>query len=231
MKAASEDESMRWERSAAVLAFAVMLGTRPPACADDPPNPFGKTTSERTDAIPGWLELSDGTAVRGKIYLTRGQGLRIFDQEQERVREIPLAAATEICVSVDKEWIEKEWRFKENASDAKLYTGRTYPARLYRHEIKLKRGGSINGALAGIVYVEPDPPTAADPSPAKGRKASSKRQVTPPKIDGAEQPKRQRLFLHKRDKGEFGQTLEQLVYVKRIVLSGEAPKTNGKPTP
>jgi hypothetical protein len=39
-----------------------------------------------------------------------------------------LKAIARIDCTVIKEWIERGWRFKENASDEKYYTGRTYPA-------------------------------------------------------------------------------------------------------
>lgn len=106
--------------------------------ADDPPalNPFGKNPAARDDAIPGSCTLSDGRVLRGKVYLTRDHRLKIYDEQLERQREVPLAAVRKIECVVEKEWLEKEWRFKENANDEKFFTGRTYPCECH-HTITL----------------------------------------------------------------------------------------------
>ena len=62
------------------------------ASAGEPPalNPFGQAPSEREDAVPGYIELSNGTDRAGMIYLTRDKLLQIYDKQLERQREIPL---------------------------------------------------------------------------------------------------------------------------------------------
>ncbi len=97
-----------------------------------------------------------------------------------------------------KEWLEKEWRFKENANDEKYFTGRTYPAREYTHKIALQNGQAIQAALSAIVYVQ---------------------------ADASKEP--ERYLLHKRDKGEPGTDLKALVYVRSIQL-GEKAMLEGK---
>jgi hypothetical protein len=186
---------------------------------DSPPNPFGAQPLERTDAIFGAVCLSDGTIVRGKVYLTRALSLRIYDAAKEENRDVPLKAIREIRCFVEKEWLEAEWRFKENANDEKVQTGRKYPSRIYVHEIVLVKGGSIKGPLSAVVYVEPE-----------AAKIQSDRE-TPEKETNASQDaestrahKPVRYLLHKRDKGEPGTTLRSLVYVEKIVLGDEARK-------
>lgn len=162
-------------------------------------NPFGAPAEQRRDdAAPGFLELSDGTVRPGSLFLTRDARLKIFDDERKQFREIPWKAIKRIDCVVSKEWVEKEWRFKENASDEKYYTGRTYPAREYTHEITLQNGRKIRGALSGIVYVQADPAGEAE-----------------------------RYLLHKRDKGEVGTTLKALLYVRSVEL-GEKALVEGK---
>ena len=87
------------------------------------------------------------------IYLTRDKRLKIYDEQLQRQREVPLQAVKEIECKVKKEWMEKEWKFKETTSDEKIYTGRSYPAREYLHTITLRDGRTITGPLAAIVYV------------------------------------------------------------------------------
>jgi hypothetical protein len=166
------------------------------APADEPPaiNPFGQTSSsEREDAVPGRLELSNGSARTGLIYLTRDKRLQIYDEALQRQREVPLQAIKQIDCSVKKEWLEREWKFKETTSDEKILTGRSYPAREYVHTITLRDGRTITGPLSAIVYVRPSPQQDAE-----------------------------RFLLNKRNKGEVGKTLKSLVYVKRIKLGDDA---------
>ncbi len=177
-----------------LLAFPAARGqqSEPPAL-----NPFGsraeREDQKRDDAVPGCVETSDGQVHPGQVMLTRDARLKIFDEQQKKHREIPLKAIKRIDCTVQKEWVEEEWRFKENASDEKYYTGRTYPSREYTHKITLQNGQKIEGTLSGIVYVRADPAADAE-----------------------------RYLLHKRDKGNPGTDLKSLVYVRSIQLGARA---------
>ncbi len=164
--------------------------------AQDPPalNPFGgSTANQRDDAIPGYLELSDGTIHPGQVYLTRDARLKLYDETVKQQREIPLRAVRRIDCKVLWERDEKEWRFKENAADEKYYTGRTYPAREYAYKVTLQNGKTIEGPLATIVYVQAENTEDTE-----------------------------RFILHKRDKGDPGETLKSLLYVRTIQLGAKA---------
>ena len=165
----------------------------------EPPalNPFGagaeRVDQHRDDTVPGFLETSDGKVHPGQITLTRDARLKIYDEQQKKHREIPLKAIKRIDCTVLKEWMEDEWRFKENASDEKYFTGRSYPSREYTHKITLQNGRKIEGALSAIVYVRAE----------KAQEAT-------------------RFLLHKRDKGDVGTTLKSLVYVRSIQFGPKA---------
>jgi len=180
-------------------ALSLLWQTAP---AQEPPslNPFenGCDQKPRDDSMPGYLETSDGRIHAGQLFLTRDARLKIYDEERKRQREVPLKAIKRIDCTISKEWVEKEWRFKENASDEKYYTGRSYPAREYTHKITLQNGQAIAGALSAIVYVQAD--AGKDP---------------------------ERYLLHKRDKGNLGTDLKSLVYVRSIQL-GEKEFEEGK---
>lgn len=169
--------------------------------AGEPPtvNPFGPPTAKREDAMPGVVELSDGTVHAGLVYLTRDKRLQIYDRQLQRQREIPLRVIKKIECSIQWEELKKEWRFKEGASDVKLYTGRSYPAREYLHTITLNDGRTITGPLSALIYLKPKPKGADQQPPME--------------------PKR--FLLSKRGKGNLGQDLKSLIYVKRITLGGE----------
>lgn len=156
-------------------------------------NPFGSKEEVRDDAVAGYLEMSDGAIHPGMLFLTRAHRLKIFDSKAELHRQVPLRAVARVDCTVLKEWMEKEWRFKENANDEKVYTGHAYPAREYVHTITLKNGRTIRGALSGIVYVQAE----------SGKSAA-------------------RFLLHKRDRGETGTKLKALLYVRTICLGEQA---------
>ncbi len=176
------------------VAVAIAFGSLSRG-ADDPPalNPFGKRSASRPDARPGVIELSDGKLHPGTIYLTRDTRLKIFDQELQKIREVPLRVIRTIDCRIDKEWHEREWRFREAANNEKVYTGRNYPARIYSHKLTLNDGRTIEGPLSAPIYV---------------------------REDGKEKPLR--FILHKRDKGPIGSTLKSMIYVKRIEFGEQA---------
>jgi hypothetical protein len=188
--------------SVAVVFVAITMGLSS-LVASEPPaiTPFKASPPQRKDAVTGKVELSDGSIHRGLIFLTRDKLLQVYDNELQRQREVPLQDIKQIDCQIKREWIEKEWRFKETTNDEKIYTGRSYPAREYLHTIRLKDGHTITGPLSAIVYVESSQDS---------------------------KPKAERFLLNKRGKGELGQDLKSLVYVKRIILgSNTATSTIG----
>lgn len=200
------------------LLMTSWLGWHSSSGAAEPPalNPFGAVRQGRDDAIPGYVELSNGKVFPGDVYMTRDKPVKIYDEKLKRQREIPLKAIKEIECTVLKEWIEKEWRFKELALDEKMYTGRSYPSREYAHTVTLRgreledgtreEDRKITGQLSEIIFVQPYIRSPDDPN-------AYRPEMGPEKF-----------LLHKRDKGEPGTTLKQLTYVKRIRLGEDAYK-------
>jgi len=181
------------------------------AAAAEPPviSPFGRAAAVRRDALPGYVEMSHGEIIPGHVYLTRDARLKLHDEKVQRQREVPLRAVRQIQCAVKKEWMERQWRFKELTRAEKVYTGRSYPARQYVHTITLHDGRTLSGGLSAVVYVRP-----CSHAPSESGKYN-----TPP------QPRR--CILHKRDKGKIGEKLESLHYVKLIKL-GEAALAEGR---
>jgi hypothetical protein len=189
-----------------VIALGLILVNVQAISAQEPPpvNPFASTAAQREDAVSGYIELSDGSIHPGLVYLTRNKRLKLADEQSQRQREVPLSAVKQIDCTIKKQWLEKEWKFKELAKDEKMYTGRLYPVREYEHTITLNDGRTIGGGLSEIVYVEPIDNNTAKP--------------------GASRPeiKAEQFILNKRNKGEIGEDLHSLVYVKSIKLGKEA---------
>ncbi len=179
-----------WRRGAGLALVGALAWV---VRGQEPLNPFGSTANPREDAVPGVLEMSDGSVHAGQIYLTRDARLKLYDDTVKAQREVPLRAVRRIDCTVLREWDEKEWRFKENAADEKFFTGRTYPAREYAYTITLANSKTIRGPLSAIVYVQAEGADEAD-----------------------------RFLLHKRDKGDPGTTLVSLLYVRSIQLGAKA---------
>ncbi|MBM4089151.1 MAG: hypothetical protein FJ276_06950 [Planctomycetes bacterium] len=179
-----------------VLFFAIAMRPAPGRAADEPPaiNPFGRKPAVRDDAVPGYIELSDDTILTGHIHATRDTRLKIYDEELQRQREVPWDKIRQIESEVEKEWMEKEWRFRENANDQKVFTGNSYPARLHIHSITLTDGRAVRGSLSSVVYLQ--------------RTGEETRKFE----------------LHKRAKGQVGEELDALLFVRLIRLGPEALK-------
>ncbi len=190
----------------AAVPVLLCLADRSTGAAEPPAiNPFGRRPAPvREDAIPGYVELSDGAVHPGNIYLTRDKRLKIFDPTLQRQREVPLRVIKQIECNVKRQWMEKEWKFKELALDEKMYTGRTYPTVEYLHTITLHDDRTITGPLSAIVYVRPYIYTPKGPN------------VYRPQV------KPEKFLLNKRNKGKIGEKPNSLVYVKLIKLGEEA---------
>lgn len=182
------------------------------AQAEEPPalNPFSPVRTERDDAAAGYIELSDGRVLVGNIYMTRDKRMKIYDEGTKRQREIPLRVVKQIECKVLKEWMEKEWRFKELALNEKYYTGRQYPSRECEYTITLQDDRTITGPLAELFYVQPYAYSAEE-------SRSYRSDVKPEKY-----------LVHKRQKGDPGTTLKDLTYVKLIKLGEEAVEEGKK---
>jgi len=166
-----------------------------------PINPFGAVRarrSQRTDMRPGTLTLSDGTKYSGQIGTSRGKPVRIFDRTGGGYRDVPFKFIREIKTEIEVEQYEKEWRWKEGGSDVKVFTGRKYPWRKYITSITLIDDSELRGDCSGPIYVL-----------APGKK------------------KAKRFILYKRQKGKWGMKLEDLKYVKEIVLGEEGAGKDG----
>jgi hypothetical protein len=165
-----------------------------PATGKAATNPFGDpgTGVQRKDAVPGYVELSNGLKIPGYIYTTRAKRLKIFNLKRELYEYVPVPALKSIQSTVEWERMDKEWRFKEAGNPEKVYSGREYPVRKVMYTLTLRNDHEIAGHILGQpVYVEHGG-----------------------KIDP--------FILHDRDKGAMGATLDTLKYIKSVVFGPEA---------
>lgn len=171
-----------------LLSHATTAPTTGPAEAIAPATqPAFAPPASLAAARNGTVLLSNGTRITGRIATTPDKPIRLWDEADQQYQDLPFALIQSIEASVVWERMEPEWRFAASGSDVKVFSGRTYPARLTRYRITLASGAVFDGGVVAPLIVTADGKTHT-------------------------------YVLHKRDKGETGQTLAQLVYVTRVTF-------------
>jgi len=146
----------------------------------------------RPDALPGVIILSDGKLLPGGIYTTRDKDWIVYVESEKRWRHIPILVLS-ISAIVVEEGMEKEFRWKEMGRNEKILTGRKKPVRRFLWRLHLIDDSYVTGTIKGQpVWVE-----------------QSGKRLGP-------------FVLHERQAGKYGQSLNDLVYIKRIIISREA---------
>lgn len=168
--------------------------------ASPPVSPLEPVGPPVREARPATVIFSDGTKKSGRVWLTPGKRLKIFDRTARKYREFTLAQVERIDVDPEKEAVERVWRWKEHASDEKVYTGETYPWRKYVTTLTVRdhrgRRLTVTGDMTALLYLQEEP-----------------------------RKKPLRLVIHRRHKGRPGQSLQELTYVTAVVFEpGEGGK-------
>ena len=144
-------------------------------------------------ALPGVIELSDGTVLAGMMWAAGDEPLAVYVEAEQRWRRVPLAAALSITAVVVAERMEDVWRWRATGSPERVYTGEQYPFRRLEWTITLADGSEITGVIKGqAIYVS----ALAGPGGTR--------------------------VLAERTKGEVGQSLDDLIHVQRIIISRDA---------
>ncbi len=164
--------------------------TQPAHPATQPANPPPSpfVASRDDGSVEATILLSDGKKIIGRFTTTPGKPLRFWDEAQKEYHDIPLDLIQSLRAKITWERQQREWRFKQSGSDIKEYSDKTYPAREMEYVATLANGQTITGGVVAPLY-----------------------QQLP---DG----ETTLYVLHKRDKGNVGQSLDQLVYVKEVIF-------------
>ncbi|MBN1554492.1 MAG: hypothetical protein JXA11_07085 [Phycisphaerae bacterium] len=144
----------------------------------------------RDDALPGVIEFSNGLQMAGWMCTTREKPWRVWVAEEKRWRRIPPAAVLSITAIVDQEEMKRRWRWKAMGEPEKVYTGKSYPFRRFRRRFRLADGSEIIGVVKGQ-----------------------------PIWIGTGNQTHGPFLLEERAKGEDGQSLRELIYIRKIVVS------------
>ncbi len=188
---------------AATPAPTAAPASKPADAATTSPHPFGKGDDfGREDALPGVMQLSDGRMLPGWLYTTRdkdfilyvvGDGTGGADTVAKPGgywRRIPFAAVLSITPVINEEGMEQVWRWQGMGTPEKVYTGEQYPTRRMQWKFHLADDTYVTGDLKGQpVWL----------------------QYKDVKVGP--------IVLNETVKGEIGQTLQQLIYIKQIIVS------------
>lgn len=170
-------------------ASTTSASTKPSGEIPDRPARPGGDPS-RADALPGVVELSNGKVLPGHLYTTAEKDWVVYLDAEQRWINIPFLNVLSITAVVDEEKVEQEWRWKEMGVPERVYTGKEYPTRRLRWKFHLIDDSTLTGTIKGQpLWVE-----------------LGQTRVGP-------------MVLHERSKGENGQKLSDLIYVKRILVS------------
>lgn len=125
---------------------------------DEPPpgSPFAPKPEKRPHQRWGYVVMSDGTRHEGLVSTTAGRRLRILDRKKNAYRDLKWKKIERIGQTPEKQWLEREWRWKQAGSDEKVFTDRYYRAAKYRTTIVLKSGEKIVGDAVAPIYVQDD---------------------------------------------------------------------------
>lgn len=147
-------------------------------------------------ALPGAIEMSDGSVITGRIATTGDGLLNVWVEAEKRWRIVPPAAVLGMSANIFKEEMFQQWRWKGMGEPEKVYTGKAYPIRELTWTLVLADSTTITGVIKGQpIYVYP--------------------------ADGGDF---QTLILPDRQKGNIGQKLTDLLYPKTIIFSKQAIK-------
>jgi hypothetical protein len=159
----------------------------------DSVNPFSrKNRPLRPDAVPGVIEMSDGSQLPGWLYTTRGKPWVVFDPAMERWRQIPFIAVLSITAIVIEENYQLQWRWKGMGEPEKVFTGKKFPYRRFLWEFHLIDGSRVKGTVKGQpIWVRWDNKTTGP------------------------------MVLHERNKGKIDTKLEDVHYIRKVVVSAK----------
>jgi hypothetical protein len=155
-------------------------------------------TATAQDEITGRALLSDGKVVAGELEAAGDGRVGIFVPQLKKRFRVRLHEIARLDTTVEMETLQQGWMFEEESSSRKIKLPFFYPIRKYRTRILLTSGQVLEGHLdATVIHVYPEDEDA-DPV---------------------------RLFLLTHHKGEKGGKLDDLVFLRELVVGpGEAAR-------
>lgn len=151
--------------------------------------------TETPPPLRGEAILSNGRTITGEIYTAGYQPLVFYDIEKKKRILVPLSDLAGMRTIIEREEMAEKWIWKEEGFHEKIMTGEKYPVRLFLLELLYPDGRKAKGHLvSATIYAEKD--------------------------DG----EREKFKLVRKQTGEVGQALSDLVYISEIRFEGRMQK-------
>jgi hypothetical protein len=138
-------------RSLIATALALVVQTAL-AVGGEPESPIKQDRPKTDHHRWGYVVMSTDLRIDGLVWTTATKPIRIFDRKKSAFRDVKWKKIERIQQSPDKDWLEREWRWKEGGNDVKVYTDRYYRAAKFRTIITLKSGEKIVGDAVAPIY-------------------------------------------------------------------------------
>jgi hypothetical protein len=121
---------------------------------NDQAHPFAASNSNTSLAVrTGVVTLSDGKTLSGQIWTTLKTPFRVWRSDIKQYRDIDIRLIQRIAVQVLAAKEIRDWRYQQEGSDIKNYSGKTRPRISFAYRFTLLNGKTITGTLDAPLYV------------------------------------------------------------------------------
>ncbi len=146
---------MRLARLASSFAvmFCLLLAAVVLSVAEEPqPNPEAPANeAEKPRDVVTW---SDGTEKVGTVFMRGTSHIRLFNLERKDYVQVAISDMARIDVEIEKASMQKVYRFKEEGSPEKIFSGETYPLHEYITRVTLRNGVEIETHLVAMMSLK-----------------------------------------------------------------------------
>ncbi len=117
-------------------------------------HPFAASNNNTSLAVrTGVVILSDGKTLSGRVWTTLKTPFRVWLPDIKQYRDIDIRLIKHIQVQVLAAKEIRDWRYQQEGSDIKNYSGKTRPRISFAYSFTLLNGKLITGTLDAPLYV------------------------------------------------------------------------------
>ena len=117
-------------------------------------HPFGASNSTTSLAVrEGIVTLSNGKVLSGQVWTTLRTPFRVWLADIKQYRDIDIRLIKTVQVHVLKAGEIRDWRYQQEGSDIKNYSGKTRPRISFAYRFTTLRGKPVTGTLDAPLFV------------------------------------------------------------------------------
>jgi hypothetical protein len=103
---------------------------------------------------PGSVTLSNGVKLTGKVWTTPTVPLRVWIEEEKAYKDIDWVLLKRIDVHLLAQTMEDDWRWLQEGSDQKVFSGKQYPNVNLAYKFTLLNDQVLEGTIVAPIYVQ-----------------------------------------------------------------------------